>query len=56
MIVASSGNSRRTAVKQAVSDMSVVKANFLGVVLNKVSKKTSKYYSYNYDYGFKRKS
>jgi len=50
LVVASNENSR-TQVKRAVADMSVAKAQFLGVVLNKVDKNASKYFNYNYNYG-----
>ena len=51
MLVTASGINSRNAVKQAVEDMSVAKSNFLGVVLNKIDKSVSGYYSYNYSYG-----
>ena len=54
MIVISSGNNSKVAVKRAIDDMKVANSHFLGVVVNKVKATTSKYYrySYNYDYNY----
>lgn len=51
IIVTASGINSRSSVKQAIDDMSVAKANLLGVVVNKVEKNISGYYSYKYEYG-----
>lgn len=54
-LVVASGVNSRYEVKKAVEDMSVAKAQFLGVVLNKVDKSASRYFTYQYNYGTARR-
>ncbi len=55
LLVTASGNNSRNALKKAIEDMSVANTNFLGVVLNKIDKTATSYYSYDYSYGTKGK-
>jgi len=48
LLVSSAGQTRRTQLRQATEQLREVNANMIGVVLNRVSAKTSGYYYYNY--------
>ena len=48
LLVSSAGQTRRTQLRQATEQLREVNANMIGIVLNRVSAKTSGYYYYNY--------
>ncbi len=48
LLVSSAGSTRRNQLQAAVEQLHEVKANVIGIVLNRVSAKTSGYYYYNY--------
>ena len=50
LLLAAAGQTRRADLHRAVERLNQVNADILGIVLNKVTRQTGRYYGYSYTY------
>jgi Mrp family chromosome partitioning ATPase len=55
LILAAAGQTRRADLRRAAEKLDQVSAKILGIVLNKVTRQTGRYYGYGYGYGYSYK-
>ena len=52
LLLAAAGQTRRADLHRAAEKLGQVGADILGIVLNKVTRQTGRYYGYGYGYGY----